>query len=165
MNSLQFPDNRFFWPSVSVIVLLIASLFPRFYALGEISFQADEEYTAFAALAVTDGEFHKGLRSHVIAHFSQALIKHLEPVLEKIMSDLFTALPGSGEIDIYEDVIKQLPLRFMKHFSGLTDEMAQRWSALGEPLMGIDPLMPDDRRAGPAEMVGLMLHDLNAGDV
>jgi len=56
MNRFLLPNNNFSWTSAAVVILLIASLLPRFYELGKIGFQKDEEYTAFAASAVADGD-------------------------------------------------------------------------------------------------------------
>jgi len=48
--------NRSAWLTGCIALLIIASLSPRFYALGDTSFQGDEEYTAFAASAVIEGK-------------------------------------------------------------------------------------------------------------
>ncbi len=90
-------------------------------------------------LSASDGDFHKGLRSHVIAQFSQSVARQLEPKLEEIMLELFSELPDHGEIDIYHRVVKRVPQKFMTHFLGFPDEYAQRWFELGDPLMGDDP--------------------------
>lgn len=54
MNRFPPLNNERMWISIALVILLIASLLPRFYGLGELSFQRDEEYTAFAARAVVE---------------------------------------------------------------------------------------------------------------
>jgi len=107
-------------------------------------------------LSASDGDFHKNVRRHVMPKFTQAVVSELAPVVETIVEQLFAELPDSGEIDIYHQVIKQLPQRFTTQFLGVRQDLAERWHTLGEPLMGIDPLTPSDRNPGPAEMVSFL---------
>jgi len=102
----------------------------------------DTGHTYVSTLAGVDGELHKHLRSHLMPQFSQAVVKDLVPVMDDIMQALFSELPDSGEIDIYNRVVKRVPQEFVKRFLGFPDHLAQRWFELGDPLMGFDPLMP-----------------------
>lgn len=92
------------------------------------------------SLATSDGDLHKKVRSHVIPMFSKAVAAQLEPMIAEIVDEFFTRLPKSGEIDIYQEVIKCIPQEFMTRFLGFPEGSAPLWYALGDILMGQDPL-------------------------
>ena len=92
------------------------------------------------SLATSDGDLHKKVRSHVIPMFSKAVAAQLEPMIAKIVDEFFTRLPKSGQIDIYQEVIKCIPQEFMTRFLGFPEDSAPLWYALGDILMGQDPL-------------------------
>lgn len=108
------------------------------------------------SLANSDGELHRKVRSHVIPMFSRAIATQLEPVINQIAEDCFAQLPPSGEIDLYHSVIKPIPQEFMTRFLGFPEGSAPLWYALGDILMGQDPL--DDSPAS-AEIA---IRDLDA---
>jgi len=108
------------------------------------------------SLANSDGDLHRKVRSHVIPMFSQAVATQLEPVIAAIVEECFASLPTSGEIDLYHGVIKRIPQEFMTRFLGFPQEAAPLWYALGDILMGQDPL--DDSPAS-AEIA---IRDLDA---
>jgi len=93
-------------------------------------------------LANADGELHNKVRSHILPMFSKAVAAQLQPVIERIVDDLFAPLPTSGEIDLYHKVIKCIPQEFMTRFLGFPEGSAALWYALGDILMGQDPLDP-----------------------
>jgi cytochrome P450 len=93
-------------------------------------------------LATSDGELHNKVRSHVIPKFSKAVAAQLEPMIARIVDDLFAALPAAGEIDLYHRVIKCIPQEFMTRFLGFPEGSAPLWYALGDILMGQDPQDP-----------------------
>ena len=91
------------------------------------------------SLATSDGDLHKKVRSHVIPMFSKAVAAQLEPVIAEIVDGFFARLPKSGEIDLYQEVIKCIPQEFMTRFLGFPEGSAPLWYALGDILMGRDP--------------------------
>lgn len=100
----------------------------------------DTSHSYIKALAVSDGDFHKQLRTKAIGKLSQKVAADLEPAIDKIVSDLFSELPEIGEIDIYNGVVKRLPQRFMISFLGFPEHLAEQWYTIGDQLMGDDPL-------------------------
>lgn len=91
------------------------------------------------SLATSDGDLHKKVRSHVIPMFSKAVAAQLEPMIAEIVDEFFARLPKSGEIDLYQEVIKCIPQEFMTRFLGFPEGSAPLWYALGDILMGQDP--------------------------
>jgi cytochrome P450 len=122
----------------------------------------DNSHSYVPTIAGSDGELHKHVRGRVISRLGQSVVKMLAPKMEQIMGELFAALPPGGEIDIYNEVVKRVPQRFITHFLGFPEQLCERWFELGDPLMGVDPLnMPDevDHGAGMAlldEVMSLM---------
>jgi pulcherriminic acid synthase len=83
------------------------------------------------------------VRSAVIPEFSRGVVAKLEPMVESILDDLFADLPSDGEIDLYHQVILRLPQLFMTRFLGFPASQTDHWYAIGEVLMGVDPLSSD----------------------
>lgn len=98
-------------------------------------------------LATSDGELHNKVRSHIIPMFSKAVAAQLEPMITQIVDDLFSSLPAAGDIDLYHSVIKCIPQEFMTRFLGFPEGSAPLWYALGDILMGQDPLDPNPASA------------------
>lgn len=92
------------------------------------------------SLATTDGELHRTIRSAVIPEFSRGVVANLEPMIESILDELFADLTGDGEIDLYSKVILRLPQLFMTRFLGFPESQTDHWYAIGEVLMGVDPV-------------------------
>jgi len=91
------------------------------------------------SLATTDGERHGKIRKAIIPQFSKGMIEQLEPLIEAVIDELFSELPRTGEIDIYNGVIRRIPQLFMTRFLGFPESEADQWHAIGNLLMGDDP--------------------------
>lgn len=102
----------------------------------------DTGHSYIPNLANSDGELHNKVRSQVIPMFSKAVAAQLQPVIERIVDELFAPLPTTGDIDLYHTVIQRIPQEFMTRFLGFPEGSAELWYALGEILMGQDPLDP-----------------------
>lgn len=96
------------------------------------------------SLATTDGELHKTIRKEIMPEFSRGLVEQLAPIVDAIVEELFAQLPHSGEVDLYNDVILRLPQLFMTRFLGFPESEADHWHAIGNILMGVDPLSDED---------------------
>lgn len=97
-------------------------------------------------LQATDDQTHKSARSKVIGEFSQKVVAELAPEVDRIIEMLFNELKHNktnDAINILDEVIKELPRRFISAFLGFPDHLRQRWYDLGEPLVGLDPKNPD----------------------
>ena len=91
------------------------------------------------SLATTDGELHNTIRKEIIPEFSRGVIERLGPMVDAVVEELFAELPGSGEIDLYSQVILRIPQLFMTRFLGFPESAAGHWHAIGDLLMGVDP--------------------------
>ena len=86
---------------------------------------------------------HTQLRSIVNKAFTTAMLKSIEPDIERIANDLVGALPMRGDVDIVEGLTTPLPVTVISRMMGIPEARKadfKRWSdALTGTLAGASP--------------------------
>ena len=103
----------------------------RFSNKGNFSIEPEDVQLPFIVATMADPPLHTELRSRLRRSFTPPRLRALRPWVQQIATSAVAALPPSGDVELYEALIKNYPLSVMYAFIGIPEESwadAQEWA-------------------------------------